>query len=67
MVGVRDVAGAATVIDAEDCIVMPGFIDTHHHPFETALRGSLKDLPPMLTCRDVLHFATVGWRTCRSG
>ena len=26
-------------IDASGAIVMPGFIDTHHHQFETALRG----------------------------
>jgi cytosine/adenosine deaminase-related metal-dependent hydrolase len=31
----------ATVIDAAGRIVMPGFIDTHHHQFETALRSSL--------------------------
>ena len=31
----------ATVIDAAGKIVMPGFIDTHHHQFETALRSQL--------------------------
>jgi 5-methylthioadenosine/S-adenosylhomocysteine deaminase len=36
-------AGNATVIDARNRIVMPGFIDTHHHQFETALRSFLAD------------------------
>ena len=30
-------------IDATGRIVMPGFIDTHHHQFETALRSFLAD------------------------
>jgi 5-methylthioadenosine/S-adenosylhomocysteine deaminase len=34
-------AGSADVIDARGRIVMPGFIDTHHHLFETALRSFL--------------------------
>src|SRR2546425_7597879 len=34
-------AGDADVIDARGRIVMPGFIDTHHHQFETALRSFL--------------------------
>src|ERR1041385_3032249 len=36
-------AGNADVIDARGRIVMPGFIDTHHHQFETALRSFLAD------------------------
>jgi 5-methylthioadenosine/S-adenosylhomocysteine deaminase len=36
-------AGNAAVIDARGRIVMPGFIDTHHHQFETALRSFLAD------------------------
>src|SRR5262249_9089039 len=36
-------AGGASVIDARGRIVMPGFIDTHHHQFETALRSFLAD------------------------
>jgi 5-methylthioadenosine/S-adenosylhomocysteine deaminase len=36
-------AGGAAVIDARSRIVMPGFIDTHHHQFETALRSFLAD------------------------
>jgi 5-methylthioadenosine/S-adenosylhomocysteine deaminase len=43
---IREVAASidapdATVIDAAGRIVMPGFIDTHHHQFETALRSTL--------------------------
>src|SRR5215211_3945566 len=34
-------AGDAAEIDARGRIVMPGFIDTHHHQFETALRSFL--------------------------
>jgi len=33
----------ADEIDATGRIVMPGFIDTHHHQFETALRSFLAD------------------------
>jgi len=35
--------GGAAVIDVSGRIVMPGFIDTHHHQFETALRAWLAD------------------------
>ncbi len=36
-------AGGGGEIDARGRIVMPGFIDTHHHQFETALRSFLAD------------------------
>jgi cytosine/adenosine deaminase-related metal-dependent hydrolase len=36
-------AGGAVEIDARGKIVMPGFVDTHHHQFETALRSFLAD------------------------
>jgi len=42
-VGANVQAGDAAVIDARGRIVMPGFIDTHHHQFETALRSFLAD------------------------
>jgi cytosine/adenosine deaminase-related metal-dependent hydrolase len=34
-------AGGAGEIDARGRIVMPGFVDTHHHLFETAIRSYL--------------------------
>jgi len=40
-VGPNLTAGGAGEIDARGKIVMPGFIDTHHHQFETALRSFL--------------------------
>lgn len=42
-VGVNLEAGDAEVVDAKGRVVMPGFIDTHHHQFETALRSFLAD------------------------
>jgi 5-methylthioadenosine/S-adenosylhomocysteine deaminase len=42
-VGPNLAAGGADTIDASGRIVMPGFIDTHHHQFETALRSFLAD------------------------
>jgi 5-methylthioadenosine/S-adenosylhomocysteine deaminase len=36
-------AGGAAEIDARGRIVMPGFVDTHHHQFETAIRSFLAD------------------------
>jgi cytosine/adenosine deaminase-related metal-dependent hydrolase len=37
------VSGDAAAIDARGRVVMPGFIDTHHHLFETALRSYLSN------------------------
>lgn len=42
-VGPQIDAADAHVIDARGKIVMPGFIDTHHHQFETGLRSTLSD------------------------
>ncbi|MFI7067580.1 amidohydrolase family protein [Kribbella sp. NPDC050124] len=37
-------ADGATVIDATDRIVLPGFVDTHRHLWETALRAGAADM-----------------------
>src|SRR5579864_6740617 len=38
-----DVLNSAIVVNAAGMIVMPGFIDTQHHQFETPLRSILSD------------------------
>src|SRR5262245_9387743 len=42
-VGQNVQAGNAAVIDAYGRVVMPGFIDTHHHQAWTAIRSSIPD------------------------
>lgn len=42
-VGAHLHAPGAAVINAAGMIVMPGFIDTHHHQYQTALRSFLPD------------------------
>ena len=58
-IGPKLKAGDAAVIDARGRIVMPGFIDTHHHQFETALRSFLADgilLPDGTPGSDINYF-----------
>ena len=42
-VGARLSAPGVEVINATGMIVMPGFVDTHHHQYQTALRSFLSD------------------------
>ncbi|HJZ17614.1 MAG TPA: hypothetical protein VJ251_19595, partial [Stellaceae bacterium] len=39
----RNLNATASVVDASGMIVLPGFVDTHHHQYETILRGILAD------------------------
>jgi cytosine/adenosine deaminase-related metal-dependent hydrolase len=36
--------GDAEVVDASDCILIPGFIDSHRHTWETVIRGVAPDV-----------------------
>jgi 5-methylthioadenosine/S-adenosylhomocysteine deaminase len=36
--------GDAEIVDASSCIVMPGFIDSHRHTWETVIRGIAPDV-----------------------
>jgi hypothetical protein len=38
-----DAGRSALIVDASDHIVLPGFVDTHHHQYETLLRSILSD------------------------
>src|SRR5437016_4157889 len=40
-----DLEAAAEVVDCHGMIVMPGFIDTHHHQYETIARQIIADGP----------------------
>lgn len=43
-VGASLEVGDAEVVDASNCIVMPGFIDSHRHTWETVIRGIAPDV-----------------------
>ena len=43
-VGTELDVGDAEILDAQDCIVIPGFVDSHRHTWETVIRGIAPDV-----------------------
>ncbi|HZO48389.1 MAG TPA: amidohydrolase family protein [Xanthobacteraceae bacterium] len=63
IVAVRpDIQATATVINAANTIVMPGFIDTHHHFYQSALRNVLANGILADYFRDIVNKATPLYR-----
>ena len=63
IVAVRpDISADATAIDASRMIVLPGFIDTHHHFYQSALRNVLANGVLADYFRDISGAATNHYR-----
>ena len=57
-----NISAEATVIDASRMIVLPGFIDTHHHFYQSALRNVLANGVLADYFRDISGAATNHYR-----
>ena len=57
-----NIQATATVINAANIIVMPGFIDTHHHFYQSALRNVLANGILEDYFRDIVNKATPLYR-----
>jgi cytosine/adenosine deaminase-related metal-dependent hydrolase len=55
-------ADAAEVIDARDMIVLPGFVDTHRHTWQTCVRHRYADIDPQIYFAEMLGHKGAAYR-----